>query len=135
MSRLRLFIAWLLMAALPLQGFAAATMLFCDQGAVSAQAAYEEHAAPGHHHGYDEDTSAQGSSDPAQHAHGAKVLGADKADKGHACSICASCCHVVALSYSPSPIPLADSPSAELPQPHVRLLTRASPRPDKPPRA
>lgn len=139
MSLIRLVVAWLLIAALPLHGFAASTMLLCVPVAASAGAAHGEHAAHGHHHAYGdaERASAQPSSDSAQQAHSA-VPGTDKvakADKGHACGSCSSCCHVLALTHSPSPMPSADSPSAELPQSHVRVSTRASPRPDKPPRA
>ena len=137
MQKLRLVIAWLLMAALPVQGFAAATMLLCDQGAVSVQADHEDYAGHGHHHafGHGEDASAQASADSIAQGHGGKALGVNKGDKAHACGICASCCHAVALSFSPSQIPSSDSPTAAHSQPRVRVLTRAPPRPDKPPRA
>ena len=133
----RLIVAWVLMAALPLQGFAAATMLMCDHGAISVQAANGELAAHGHHHpgGQENGGFPQASApDTAEHAHGGQHLAVDMQDKVHACGICASCCHVVGLSHAPSPMPSVDSPSAELPQTQFRILTRASPRPDKPPR-
>ena len=138
MSVVRLVIAWFLMAALPLQGFAAATMAFCDHGPFSTHAAHEEHTAHGHRdaHGHDENGFPHTSlSDSAGQEHGGKVFGAEKQDKAHACGICGACCHVVALSYYPSPMPTADLASGELHEPLVRIFTRASPRPDKPPRA
>ena len=136
MSVLRLVITWIVMAVLPLQGFAAASMLMCGQGAASMAAVHEQHAGHDQHHG-----SGVPDADSHGHAHAAHGLVQDKAqshaqaDSSHACDICASCCHTVALSEAPSLLPSADVPSADLPQPQLRLPTRVSPRPDKPPRA
>ncbi len=137
MSTLRLIVAWLVMAAVPLQGLAAASMLFCDQGAVAAAAVHQEHAGHDHHHAYGHEAGADSAwqaHDSAQQAHGSKAPSGEQADADHACPICASCCQVVALSEAPSISAPADSPSAHLPQPRVPALTRASPRHDKPPR-
>ena len=127
MSIFRLLVAWLLMAALPLQGLAAATMLHCDQAiAAVAAAAHEDHGAHadhGHHQAEAPDGHA------ADHADAATASDAD-----HKCPICALC-QVMAVPQSTPILPWADPPSAELPQPCVPALTRAPPRPDKPPRA
>jgi hypothetical protein len=153
MSLVRLIVAWLLMAALPMQGMAAASMLFCGQGggAVTGAASHGSHGAqPGHQSG-----------DPAAHDHGHHAAAAaahghdghgdvahgpaagaghddpDHASAGgdHSCPICASCCNIVALAEHP-PLSFApDAAAAQLPQPAAHILSRASPRPDKPPRA
>src|SRR5687767_9465283 len=99
MSRIRLVLAWLLMAALPLQGLAAASMLFCGaQIVASAQTSRDghvSHAPVGHAH----DEAAQAASvDHAAHGHGSQddakgapgSSGASQADQdkhGHACPI------------------------------------------------
>ena len=124
----RLLVAWLIMAALPLQGLAAASMLYCDQTAAAVATtlgAYEAHAEHDHHqpsaHGHD--------GHAADHADAA-----DHANADHKCPICALC-QVVAIPEYPPLLAWADPPSADLPQPRVPALTRAPPRPDKPPRA
>lgn len=143
MSTLRLVIAWLLMAALPLQGMAAAAMLFCGPvHAGATQPAGHDHAS--HGHGAEHDT--------ASHAHG-RTDGADEpssqalqpaldaqatasvVDDGHGCPVCAACCNLVALSEPPA---LRLGENAHLLQPlpgPARVLTRHAPTPDKPPRA
>jgi hypothetical protein len=127
MSIFRLLVAWLVLAALPLQGMAAASMLYCDQAAaaVAVAATHGEHADHdhGHHQASAHDGHAAGQADAAGAGHG-----------DHKCPICALC-QVVAIPETTPVLPWADSPSAELPQPRVLALTRAPPRPDKPPRA
>jgi hypothetical protein len=142
MLRLRLLLAWLLMAALPLQGFAAASMLFCgvERGAVS-QAAGDGHAS--HQHG-DAPTSAH---DHAAHGHGSQdhhakadtgsgsAPQADQDPQGHGCPVCASCCQVVGIGgFEPFPQTSAP-PGVEPSSPVVRVATRTTTVPDKPPRA
>ena len=126
MSLLRLVIAWLIMAALPLQGLAAASMLFCGQA----------------HHSTSTQQVAQdrSSHDHSSHDHGASQhqdghsTDAVVVDESHACPICAACCNLVALSdapaMSPDPGPAATHPG-ESP---TRVVTRDTPAPDKPPR-
>lgn len=130
MSLLRLFVAWLVVAALPLQGLAAASMLYCGQAAAAVAAVHEEHAGHGHH----PQASAHGGH-AADHADAADHGDPDHKDsKDHKCPICALC-QVAAIPESPPVLAWADSPSADLPQPGVPALTRAPPHPDKPPRA
>lgn len=145
MSLLRLVIAWLLMAALPLQGMAAASMLFCDQAAhaTAGEAAHERaghqharaaassdghdhHAVSGHHEHSDAVATA------GNHVDSAK---AGKAAGDHACPICASCCNVVAISETPMLNLEAARPAPPALQGPVRVLTRDAPAPEKPPRA
>ena len=129
MSIFRLLVAWLVLAALPLQGLAGASMLFCDQAgaAVAAAGAHDGHA--DHDHGHHQVAAQDG-----QEGHAADQHGAGSGHGDHQCPICALC-QVVAIPETTPIVPSADAPSAELPQPRVLALTRAPPRPDKPPRA
>ena len=122
----RLLLAWLVLAALPLQGLAAASMLFCHQAVAGEVAVHEGHAE--HDHGHHQAAAHDGHAAEQGHA-------ADQGDPDHKCPICGGLCHVVAIPESTPVLPWADSPSADLPQPRVPALTRAPPRPDKPPRA
>ena len=128
MSRFRLFIAWLIMAAIPLQGMAAASMLFCGMDAHHGPAQVGVQAEAGHH-------------DHAQHGHAdvtqAKKAGADKKapDGSHKCPVCASCCYSAAIAEFPPLAVFAPVPQAESAEPLVLIHARPSPVPDKPPRA
>ena len=131
MSIFRLVIAWLVMAALPLQGMAAASMLFCGQAAHTTMAAQgpDEHA-----------SHTLGGSDHAHNGHvdaQASPAGAGEAtaDDGHACPICASCSNLVALSETPSLGLPAEIPASRPSHGASRVLTREASTPDKPPRA
>jgi hypothetical protein len=142
MSILRLVVAWLVMAALPLQGIAAASMLFCDKAAHATVTqpsghdhASHDHASHGHDHGHDgagkAEQSAELAAQPADGSQGAAVL----VDDGHACPICASCCNLVALSETPILSFAGDSPESQPLQGPARVTTRHAPAPDKPPRS
>jgi len=113
MPRLRLLLAWLLMAALPLQGMAAASMLFCGSGAAGRIAQTESH--PDHH------APGNAASEHGSHAHGAHAqsdstghagAGMDHAaadegfTQGHSCPICAACSQSQAVGGF-DPLPLA----------------------------
>ena len=132
MIRLRILFAWLLMAAVPMQGFAAASMLFCSMGVQQhVHAATQTTTASSHHdHAvHDQADAGQVSARAAHAAHGAP------ADTGHKCGICAACCNCMAIiGTEPTPA-LAPAPQSALTEPSVLVLTRPSPVPDKPPRA
>ncbi len=134
MSRLRLFLVWALMLAVPMQGFAAASMLWCGAsqqlaaGAVDARvgpyaapdAAAHEHAAHMH---------SDASADPA-----ADLAGAP-AEPSHSCSVCAACTHGVAIVETTHAVSFQSpslSASSEL---FVLIRARPSAVPEKPPRA
>lgn len=128
MSILRLVIAWLVMAALPLQGMAAASMLFCEQAAhATSQPSGHDHAS----HGHGDDGSAKQGAQQTDDSQGKSI----SADDGHACPICASCCNLVALPEAPILSFAGDSPKAQPLQGPARVFTRHAPAPDKPPRA
>ena len=120
MSRIRLFLACLLLLALPLQGLAAASMLYCGGAATHAHGHEEAQAAAEHDH--------------AAHGHEADAFATDLPDSDHKCGACASCCNGVAIAAAfrqPAPIP---APQAQAAEPVLHLHSRPPPAPDKPPR-
>jgi hypothetical protein len=136
MSILRLVIAWLVMAALPLQGIAAASMLFCAQAAHATVSQPTGHDHASHRHGGDDgsakaEQSATQDGQQADASQGKSGLVHD----GHACPICASCCNLVALSETSLLSLAGDSPVAQPLQGPSRVISRDAPTPDKPPRA
>lgn len=149
MRMLRLVIAWLVMAALPLQGMAAASMLFCgaEAHAPVAAAGAHDHAAHGHFeqgHGTASGSAAHSHHHGAGQAEQSAAPGGEQGepqgsaglpDDGHACPICAACCNLVALSESPAPGWALDTPAVQPVQGSTRVSTRHAPAPDKPPRA
>lgn len=94
---LRLLLTWFLVVAVPLQGFAATSMVVCQAGQHSEAVAIEDHhpamqdsamAMPMAHHHVAAATSLAKSADP--HGH----------HKGHAvtkCSVCGACCTSTAV--------------------------------------
>ena len=56
-------------------------------------------------------------------------------DSSHKCGVCASCCHAVAITSTPRAVAIAALPQADAAEPFVLIHPRASPVPDKPPRA
>lgn len=130
MSRIRLWCLWLVMLALPLQGFAAVSMLHCGAGAVKAASASVAHQ-DGHHGGHDHaahqaDASADGSGAPTAD---------DYTAAGHECPLCAFCGHSVALNEFPKPMQFGEPAHASPQEPWILIQTLAVLVPDKPPRA
>nr|WP_295769241.1 hypothetical protein [Rhodoferax sp.] len=136
MFRLRILLAWILMTALPVQGFAAASMLFCGMGAqhhsASAADAPHDHTAMLAHaddeHSYTKATVATRGALPNAQKN-------TQNNKQHKCSICAACCNGVALVGLQQSMAVAPAAQAELAEPLVLIHTIPSPVPDKPPRA
>lgn len=145
--RIRLLLAWLVIAALPIQGIAATSMLSCEKSAhstVSMRAS--ELARAAHRHGADGDHALSPSdgdvstqAEPSAKLIGDKLDGAkDRAGLvkvGHECPIFTLCCNLVALSEMPIVSLAGDSSEAPPFQGPVRVSTRHAPIPDKPPRA
>jgi hypothetical protein len=104
---LRIAVMWLLALALPLQGYAAATMLHCGAshhrvaGAHAHDDAASRHDHAGHHHDGNS-TAASDASTAALHLHHHGSDGAGEFDKlsKHKCSLCASCCTSAVLPSS-----------------------------------
>ncbi|MEJ5989084.1 hypothetical protein WG902_03720 [Ramlibacter sp. PS3R-8] len=145
MSVLRLVIAWLVMATLPLQGFAAASMLFCDQAAHATGSQSQPHGHDHAAHGYGEahdhashlhasDAGVQPDSKLSQAQGETAQAGSGTVDDGHGCPICASCCNLVALSETFTPSLDVATPMSQPLQEAARVFTRHAPTPDKPPR-
>lgn len=143
MSRFRLFLAWLIVAAIPLQGLAAASMLFCGPGphhapvqAAASQQDQLSHASNGdaaHDHSKHADEAKNEAKDEA------KKVGDNTSKKlpgaSHKCAVCASCCNLVAVAEFPEFLEFTALPQAALAEPFVLIHPRPSQVPDKPPRA
>ena len=123
MSRVRIFLACLPLLAVPLQGLAAAGMLYCSAAATHSH--QEMQASAGHDHSAHVHAADDAADAPA----------GDLPDAGHKCGACASCCNGVAIAAAfrqPAPAP---SPQAQAAEPVLHLHSRPPPAPDKPPRA
>ena len=140
-SRLRSAVMWLLLLALPLQGFAAATMLNCGpnhhrmMAAASAEPdeAHEHTAAVQHHHqmgmaaGEHEGASANPSGDAPPLPHLDKLV-------KFKCNACAVCCTGAAMptaAFTFEVFPPAMAPASFVPTAHIGFVTDG---PDRPPR-
>ena len=99
-TRLRAFLMWLLVAALPLQSLAAATMAGClpaGHGVAQAERSVS-HASQGAADGHDEHRShAQGHHDATEVASDAASVDVPHHGAKSRCSVCASCCVAAAL--------------------------------------
>ena len=128
------------MAALPLQGFAAASMLFCGVEPAISQTVSDGHA--GHEHrdaaptqAHDHAAHGRGSQDHAKADPGSSNPAQGQDKQGHGCPVCAACCHVVAIGGFESFPQTSPLPSVEPTSLVVRVATRTATVPDKPPRA
>lgn len=137
-SRLRVVLAWLVMAALPLQGLATATMAFCgagheqstmDAGSVQMRGANHDHSQHSHA-GSGQQADKPSSSHPDVQKAGSKAL----PDVTHKCGVCASCCHTVAIAEFAQWPDFSPLPQAELAEPFVLIHAPPFVLPDKPPR-
>ncbi len=153
-SRLRLFITWLLLAALPWQGAVAASMVMCQpttpaafvahdaQAAASVQAVHVGHtghtasAAHAAHEGHAHD---HGQSAVAFAAGHDDVLAAAvhdlQPDTSHHCAVCSVCGLVLALTATAVTFDSRPVPQGLATRVLVRLASHVAPLPDKPPRA
>ena len=132
-SRVRLFLLWAVMLAIPFQGYAAATMAFCVSSSSTMSQTQVLQAARGapdavavHDHGQTDPTL-------SAHEHDAHAHAADD-DAGHKCGTCGAC-HLSALTTVLHPPALFTLPQADLQEP-VDVVRNVEPRLlDKPPRA
>lgn len=139
MSRFCTFLLWLMMLALPMQGFASASMQYCgkraDHMALQVPSDPEAH----HHH-------ADASNDGHQHAmHAAATQAADSEqaldvqnqlpDAAHKCGVCASCCNLVGMTAAPQTVAVHSAPNAAYVEPSALIHSVPSALPEKPPRA
>ncbi|MFH7043266.1 hypothetical protein ABT392_13240 [Paucibacter sp. JuS9] len=131
----RIAFAWLLAVALPIQGYAAQTMLLCGP-ANHHSSVMDDHAGQGHDH------ASMAHDDAPAHDHAEMSSTAADADKtpsakaGHAgkCSVCSSCCNAAAIttsmvSFTVAPPDLPEVPTVKVA--HDRVMVGGL---DRPPR-
>jgi cytochrome c553 len=135
MLHLRAILLWLMMLAVPFQGYAAAAMTFCaPEPAPSSSGVVHDHSR--HDHGTQgaEHHHATVSSDDSADHHHALTAHDDSSDASHKCGNCAACHSVGMTSTLDTPI-LHGLPQADLAEP-LRAMATVSPSvPHKPPRA
>lgn len=119
----------LLLTAVPLRGYAAASMLLCaDRHGAQAQVMQDHHAAagqamPGHeHHQMPADTAHAA---VAAHDHGQPASGV--------CAICGDCCSAQAVSFVPPAVPGARVSSPAAGRPAAPLASHIADLPVPPP--
>ena len=126
------------MLALPLQGFAAASMLFCGMGATQGSGTQQLFVIAAYHHMAGVKGTQHDHSKPAKAAQAAKQspdMQKQLPDATHKCGVCASCCSVVAISSFPATVEPPSLPKADLAEPFVLIYAVPSRLPEKPPRA
>lgn len=133
---------WLVMLALPLQGLAAASMLYCGGNKVArvATAAHTPDTAHDGQHRHEAGHVHSGHHAANVDMDMGMALAANGADGGsapadHKCSMCAFCGHAVTLDLFPPTLEFGESAHASPPEPQVLIPALAVLVPDKPPRA
>lgn len=124
MHQVRLFVLWIVMFAVPFQGYAAAAMVFCGPGYAESTAAAAVEVQGHAQHPHEEAQEAK----PLAKADGAQP------DATHKCSLC-SACHATALTTTLAWAPFHDLPQADLAEPVIPMATLPPRVLDKPPRA
>lgn len=141
MHRVRLFVLWTVMFAVPFQGYAAAAMVFCEPGhaGVAADISLAQHGAHDHgqrshrdEQGDHEHKRAQAAKPPAKD--GTANTAKAEPDALHQCGTCGAC-HATALTSAMDMAVLHDLPKADLAEPAIAVATLAPRVLDKPPRA
>ena len=133
MSRLRLLLFWLLVLAVPLQAFAAATQLFCGAPGAVLHAHEDAKGVSGE---LTQDGHALLPDGAVPHAHaeeGASAPGSVQAP-AHQCGLCAACCHAVALTTVNQLTFAAPVPPVQSSELTASVPERAPRLPRKPPR-
>lgn len=131
MRRLRLFLACLLLVAVPFQGMAAAAMPSCGLPSHEAAGVAVQPAHPhghGHEHGVSGHRHAGEHAGSPDHQHGPGFADAK-------CSACAACCIGAAIADATPPAAFSAPSYVVAAPPGVALRMRATPPPDRPPRA
>ena len=127
-----------MLLALPLQGFAASSMLFCGMGAGHDDKTAQMDIGSSHHKmadamGIKHDHEKQGAT--AQTAKQSRADQRQLHDSSHNCGVCAACCSVIAIIDCPQTVEVQSSPKADLAEPFVLIHAVLSRLPEKPPRA
>lgn len=131
----RIAFAWLLAVALPIQGYAAQTMLLCGP-ANHHSSVMNEHTAQGHEHAgmAHDDAAAHADAEMSAGAADAHKTPSDKAGHAGKCSVCSSCCNAAAIttslvSFAVAPPDLPEVPTVKIA--HDRVVVGGL---DRPPR-
>ena len=140
MLRFRRLLLCLMMLALPLQGMAAASMLYCGMGdSHHDQVAQVEESASPHHVVVAADMQREHSkldhtptADASEHASDSQN---QLPDASHKCGVCSTCCSVLAITAFHPTVEVQSSPEADLVEPFVLIHAVPSRLPEKPPRA
>jgi uncharacterized protein involved in copper resistance len=133
---LKLWLMLIIALALPVQGFAAATMFHCASAMGHATAAAGGHDHSRHSHAGANDASHRHDA----HADGASMHHAQgkAADlnpgQSPGCSACASCCTAAALPAAPIPIASTDAPSSYARPMAPAIAAFLTGGPERPPR-
>ncbi|RZL95873.1 MAG: DUF2946 domain-containing protein [Variovorax sp.] len=130
MARFRAIFLWLMMLAVPFQGYAAAAMAFCAPAPAEFMAGLihdhsnHDHAgmqSTGHDHAEDDQAAHHGDQD-------------DQASASHTCGNCAAC-HSAGMTPTSLPLLLHGLPQADLLERFYPLASISPSVPHKPPRA
>ena len=131
MVSFRAIFLWLMMLAVPFQGYAAAAMAVCAPGTAMSMGTVSASTSSQHDHG--DSVSATGHHEDAHvdaHDHGDE---AGQDDAGHKCGNCAPC-HAVGLTPAIADIETFGLPQADLVEPLYALAFVSPGVPQKPPR-
>ncbi len=138
-QRLRSALFWLLILAIPAQGYAASTMLFCGLGQPQTAATAHDH---GSMHGHDHAAATQAHDEAAfsidQTSASADATQADQAPShfaGGKCSVCASCSHGVAMTASSRAVDLEPAPEGIVASDFTQVFAFLTDGPERPPRS
>jgi hypothetical protein len=135
MVRLRAFLLWFMMLAVPFQGYAAAAMVLCSPTQASAGAVHDHaqhdhasHQSAEHHH------PLKASGDDGADHHDPQSAQDDPSTAFHKCGSCAAC-HSVGMTPTVEVSLLHGLPQADLAEPFLAMATISPRVPHKPPRA
>ncbi|MFM9915359.1 MAG: hypothetical protein ACKVOX_06100 [Rhizobacter sp.] len=119
LRRVRAALMWVLLVALPFQGFAAASMLGCGPS----------------HHRVSESTAHEAAPAASAHGHEHEASGDHRhADKASKCSVCAACCVGAALPATALVFAAAAPTDAPSTLPSMGAVGFLTDGPDRPPR-
>lgn len=137
MVRLRVLLAWIVLLAIPVQGLAAAPMLFCGMRGAQEGA--------GHHHPVNGNGEHLHALSEAPHQHDGAVASspaqpepqesAQQTGSAHKCSGCDACFHSVGITGPASVLSIATAPQPAPAAVLVVMHSRSTRVDDKPPRS
>lgn len=135
------FLLWLMMLAVPVQGFAAASMLYCGMG--TEHGAMESQSMPASHHMAAQAVHMDHGEDSIHDKVGLVDGQADQAhdmsgkvpDSTHKCGVCAACCNLIGIAEFPSLMTSAISPPAQYLEPLAQSYAAPLRLLERPPRS